>query len=65
MNNDVVTRLVNAVVQGIIAGAIVAVLLFVVSKLVPGLEIDASLWALIIGVLVALYVFVNGSTTHP
>lgn len=60
--NDIVSRAVSAVVSGLIAGLAVGLLLWVISALIPGFQIDASMWATIVGVLVALWTFFSGTT---
>jgi TM2 domain-containing membrane protein YozV len=57
---NLLTRAIKAVITGLVAGVIVALLLLVISALIPGVQIDASLWGTIIGILTALYVFVTG-----
>lgn len=64
MDNNLVSRLVRSIISGIVAGIITAILLFIVSALLPGVRIDASLWAMIVGILVALYSFVSGNNAN-
>lgn len=58
--NGIVSKAISAVVSGIVAGLAVGLLLWIISALIPGFEIDASFWATIVGVLVALWTFFVG-----
>lgn len=58
--DNVVGRAVSAIVAGLVAGLAVGLLLWVISALIPGFVIDASFWATIVGVLVALWSFFSG-----
>lgn len=51
---------VRSVVSGIIAGLVVGVLLFIVSALIPTVELPAALIGFWVGVAVALLSFLSG-----
>lgn len=57
--NDLASRVVNALLAGIITGLVVALVLFVISALLPGVTIDASFWGTVVGVLAALVSFLQ------
>lgn len=62
--DDVVGRVVKSIVSGLVAGLAVGLLLWVISALIPGFRIDASFWATIVGVLVALWTFFSPGPTR-
>lgn len=51
---------VKSVINGVIAGLIIGVILFVVSALIPTVELQAALIGFWCGVAVALLTFVSG-----
>lgn len=58
--DDLMGRIVRAVVAGLIAGVVTALLVFIISALIPGVRIDASFWGLIVGLLVGIYTLFSG-----
>lgn len=65
MNTDnLAERAVRAIISGLIAGVIVALLLYVIHLIAPAFTVDPSTWGLIVGILTALYVFVTGYRTR-
>lgn len=59
---DDVSKLLRAAIIGLIVGIVVAFILFVISALLPGIQINASFWGFVIGVIAGLYVFFNENT---
>jgi chromate transport protein ChrA len=55
------SRLVRAIIYGLVAALIALVLIAILSALIPAVSIDASWWAGVIGLLVGLYVFFTGT----
>lgn len=57
--DDLMGRIIKAVLLGLIAGIVTALLVFIISALVPGMRIDASFWGLVVGIIVGLYSLFN------
>ncbi len=51
---------VKSVISGIIAGLVIGILLFIVSMLIPTVELPAALVGFWCGVVVALLTFASG-----
>lgn len=56
-----IERIIKSALVGLIVGAIAALIIAIISAILPAVEIDASWWGVVIGVLVALYHFFNGN----
>lgn len=54
------SRLFTAALLGLIGGAIVALIVFIISALLPAVVIDASKVGVIAGIIIFLYVLVAG-----
>lgn len=63
MVDNIGERLIKAIVYGLIAGFVTALLLFVLSAILPGVVINASFWGMIVGILAGLYAFFVGRRT--
>lgn len=59
--SDLVTRVLYALAAGVITGLVALLVIAVVSALLPGISIDASFWATVLGVIAALLTFFTGS----
>lgn len=55
-------KVVNAVVAGLVTGVVVALLVWLISVLVPGVALDPGFWGTVAGVLAALVAFFSGRT---
>jgi len=61
MNNNFGARFAKAILLGLLWGVVAALVLLVLSALLPGVEIAASLWGALVGFVVFLYVLLAGA----
>lgn len=59
----VLNRVLLAILYGIGAGLAVFLVLLIISALLPGVTIDASAWAVFVGLIVAIAHFIRGRPT--
>ena len=59
---DLLERLIRAMVIGLVVGLVVLLILVVISALLPGVTINASFWATVLGLLAAAYFMLTGNT---
>jgi uncharacterized membrane protein YvlD (DUF360 family) len=53
-------RALTAIISGLVAGVVTALVVWLLSVLVPGVELDPGFWGTVVGVIVGLLTFFSG-----
>jgi VIT1/CCC1 family predicted Fe2+/Mn2+ transporter len=53
-------RALAAIVSGLVAGVVTALVVWLISVLVPGVALDPGFWGTVVGVIVGLFTFFSG-----
>jgi hypothetical protein len=57
--NDLAERILYALVVGFITGVVVALIVWLLSVLLPGIALDPGFWGTVAGVIAGLYAFIT------
>lgn len=59
MNNSLITRALRALAVGVITGLLAALIIVIVSALLPGVTIEASFWGAVLGLVAGILSFLG------